>query len=98
MIRLRTESLRWCVAGFCVLIGALLLVTPHQFDALISSALGPNLSWWGGALLLSGCVLIASAVRAPRDRFAIGAHLLAASVLLLFAGGLAMVGLVTRAL
>ena len=50
MRELRISSLQWAVGVFCALIGALLLVVPHQFESPVETGLGLNLPWWGSEL------------------------------------------------
>src|SRR5688572_16574508 len=58
--RLRPALLRWSVSVFCALLGALMLVVPHQFAGPSFAPLRPWLTEWGVAFFAAGVALIAS--------------------------------------
>src|SRR5579884_1033884 len=61
MRELRISSLQWAVGVFCAVIGALLLVVPHEFESPIEQAFELSLPWWGTSFLLAGWILISIA-------------------------------------
>jgi len=88
MRELRISSLQWAVGIFCAVIGALLLVVPHQFESPIEKALELSPPWWGTSFLLAGWILIGIAALSygmPRWLL-LAAHLPAGAGLLLIAG------------
>jgi PAS domain S-box-containing protein len=88
MRELRISSLQWAVGVFCALIGALLLVVPHQFESPVETGLGLNLPWWGASFLLAGWILVGIAALSHRMRRSLvfAAHFPAGAGLLLIAG------------
>ncbi|MBA2447697.1 MAG: response regulator [Chloroflexi bacterium] len=91
----RIDTLRWAVGVFCAVIGALMLVAPHQFAAPSYAPLRPYLPWWGAAFLLAGAALVdVAAVARPRPQ-AIAAHLLGGAIILALAYGFAVTGVWT---
>jgi hypothetical protein len=46
--------LRWAVSVFCVLVGALMLIAPHQFAGASFAPLRPWLTEWGAAVVAAG--------------------------------------------
>jgi PAS domain S-box-containing protein len=80
------------VGAFIVTLGALMLVSPHQFAAPAYAALSPRLDWFGPGFLLAGAGLIAVATPGPRFRFVLLAHFWAGSMLLILAVGFALSG------
>lgn len=55
---IQVQTLEWMVGGFCAIIGALMLIAPHQFAIPAFSALQPYLGWWGGSFLFIGAMLL----------------------------------------
>lgn len=51
---LRIGLLQWTIGTFCAVVGALMLVSPHQFSQSASAALRPHLPWWGTFCLAGG--------------------------------------------
>jgi signal transduction histidine kinase/HAMP domain-containing protein len=86
---LSISSLQWVVGAFTATLGALMLVSPHQFAAPAYAYLAPHLAWFGPGFLLAGAGLIAVASPAPRLRFRLVAHAAAGAMLLVLAGGFA---------
>jgi signal transduction histidine kinase len=80
---------RWAAGTFCAALGALMLVTPHQFSAAFYVLLQPYLAWWGGVFLLAGAALITVPVLDTTRGLVIVSHLCAGVVLLLLAWGFA---------
>src|ERR1700682_2457624 len=62
---LRISSLQWVVGAFLATLGALMLISPHQFAAPTYAYLSPHLAWFGPGFLLAGAGLIAVASAAP---------------------------------
>ncbi len=81
------SSLHWTIGTFCLLIGAIMLVAPHQFDAIGYAALRPNLRTWGLLFLFAGSGVVLSTLLPARRIVAVIAHLLAAAALLTLAYG-----------
>ncbi|MCC7366804.1 MAG: response regulator [Chloroflexi bacterium] len=78
------DSLRQAIGLFSVLLGALLLVAPHQFSAAAFGLLRPYHPLLGAWVIGSGLLLMASTfLRTPRSTF-VATHLLAAAPLLAF--------------
>jgi amino acid permease len=44
---LKIQSLQWIMGLFCTVLGAVMLVMPHQFHAGVCLGLHPHLRWWG---------------------------------------------------
>ena len=84
-----TNSLRWVVGGLCALIGALILVAPHQYRSTPYALMMPHLAWWGAASLVAGSTLLGLAGFSSSRRLGHIGCLLAAIVLLAFALGFA---------
>ncbi|MBI4494049.1 MAG: sensor histidine kinase [Chloroflexi bacterium] len=96
---LRIGALQWAVGGYCMALGALMLVAPHHFHASVNAPLQPYLPGWGTIFLLAGAALVGISVFAPHSRsqplgrlclFAL--HFPAAAALLL-AGGVIVSGI-----
>jgi signal transduction histidine kinase len=58
------------------LIGAMMLIVPHQFTNISYALIVPHLTWWGVAFLLSGLALLAAGELQPRRPVLIVIHLL----------------------
>ncbi|GAC1549850.1 MAG: hypothetical protein NVS2B7_25870 [Herpetosiphon sp.] len=86
---MKIQSLQWMVGLYCAVIGTLILIVPHQFNAPVYALVQPLLMWWGSLFLLAGLSLIGVATLAPRRGIVIAVHLLAAVLLLLVAAGFA---------
>src|SRR5437764_13024347 len=78
----RIDTLQWFVGAFCLAVGALMLVTPHEFGASAYAALRPLLGVAGLAYLVGGGALVAVAVLRPGRGLTMAAHLGAACLLL----------------
>jgi len=85
-------TLQWTVGAFCAMLGALMLVAPHQFGTAHYTALQPHLPLWGTAFLLAGVGLPASAVLSPPRAVRIVVHLFAGAALLMVARGFIATG------
>ena len=79
------RTVEWAIGAFCALIGALMIVTPHQFSNPVYAPVRPALAAWGTGFLASGLGLMLIAVFRPRRRVAIAVHLLAGGLLLTLA-------------
>lgn len=89
-------TLQWAIGTFCNIIGALMLVAPHQFSAPIYTSLQPSLSFWGIAFLAAGISVLYTSVLAPRSRLIILAHVLVGAVLLMVIPGFVEAGALTE--
>ena len=83
MRELRIDTLRWAIGGFCAVIGALMLVAPHQFGSPAYATLRPLLPWWGAAFLLGGTGLLLVAALDLGRLLAVVAHVFVGAALLL---------------
>ncbi len=95
---MRITTLQWTVGMLCALMGAMMLIVPHRFEAPTYAAFLPLLLWWGVAFLLTGIGLLAAAVLAPLRWLAVVAHLSAGVMLLMVARGFASNGIWVRSL
>src|SRR5438477_881812 len=77
-----TRALTWLAGAQCLLLGALILVAPHQFAGRLYSPLQPHLVAWGGVFVVSGASLLATAALALAGRVRALAHLIAGGALL----------------
>src|SRR5689334_16402301 len=89
---LRIHTLQWSVGIFCALLGALMLVTPHQFASAAYAAFALQLPWWGGMFVAAGAALIAVTALAPQRAVVVAVHCGAGIVLLLLALGFTVTG------
>lgn len=62
---LRTATLGWGISLYCLIIGTLMLITPHQFGTRTFLPLQPILPWTGTGLLMAGASLLAALALAP---------------------------------
>lgn len=89
---LSLTSLRWVVGGFCVAMGVLLLVAPHQFSWPAFVWLQDQTTWWGLAFVAGGVCLLATVTLAPGFSLTVLAHLWAAGLLIALAAGFIRIG------
>jgi PAS domain S-box-containing protein len=94
----RTTTLTWATGLFCALLGALMLVAPHQFVSSAYPALRANTVAWGAAFLASGVGLLAAGALAPPRPWSVAAHAAAGAVLLVLAQGFGAAGGIAGAL
>ena len=87
MHNLRIVILQWAAGIFLAIVGALMLVAPHQFRSSTYLFIRPNLPWWGGLFLFAGCFLITVAALAPQRSISMVAHIVVGGALLLLASG-----------
>src|SRR3982751_5574306 len=92
MLSMRIVSLHWAVGTYCLLVGALMFVAPHQFDAPTYDAVRPLLRAWGALFLLSGAGLVVAATLVVSRSVSILAHVSASIALLALAYGFAITG------
>ena len=85
-------GLQWAVGIFSAVIGAGMLVSPHQFGSAAYSAFQTHLILWGTYFVLAGIALLANATLAPPRPVVILTHLCAGTGFLVLAGGFALVG------
>jgi signal transduction histidine kinase len=88
----RADPFRWLVALFCSFLGALMFVTPHQFDGSSYAGLRPLLPGWGLLFLVAGAALVATAVFAVPRVVTLLAHALTTLVLIVLTAGVVAVG------
>jgi diguanylate cyclase (GGDEF)-like protein len=81
---------------FCTVLGAVMLVIPHQFNAPVYLLLQPRLMWWGVLFLLIGMALIGVVTLAPARPILIAMHLVAGAALLTVAYGFATTAMSAR--
>jgi hypothetical protein len=93
---MRITTLQWAVGMFCALVGAMMLIVPHQVETSVYATLYRHLSWWGVTFLVAGLSVVGVAVFAPPQALAVAAHLLAGLLLLGVAGGFASNGIWVR--
>ncbi len=82
---LHPAFLRWAIGGFCVVVGALMLIVPHQFSSPVFWIIRPHLPWAGGVYLLAGMVLLTVTALRSRPPWQLAGHIGVAVVLLLHA-------------
>lgn len=85
------DNLRWAVGSITAIVGAMMLVDPHQFHAPVYAALQPQLLVWGAALILIGIGLITVAALAVAGPVQVAMYCLTGGALLALAYGLALV-------
>jgi signal transduction histidine kinase len=91
----RIATLKWAGGIFCVILGAMMLALPDQFEVRAFAALAPHAPWSGAAFLLGGGgLLIAGTFALPRW-LAVAPHFIAGCELLLLAHGYARAGVWT---
>src|SRR5262249_34482334 len=81
----RIGSLEWAIGTYCAVVGALMLVVPHQFDEVVYAAIREHAPAWGALFALTGCALIAVAALMPRRSVVIAVHFVAGTVVLVIA-------------
>jgi signal transduction histidine kinase len=91
MRNIRHEFLEWAVGIFCVLVGAMMLIVPHQFNTPSYSMLRPALDVWGVLFVMAGGLLLFTAVFKPHFGIVVFTHIAAGGLLLLLALGFAQV-------
>src|SRR4051812_39256546 len=79
---MRTGSFTWLVGIECALLGALMLVAPHQFGAVLYAPLQSHFVEWGGVFLLSGTCLLGVMALARSGVLRVVGHLVAGGSLL----------------
>jgi signal transduction histidine kinase/HAMP domain-containing protein len=70
----RVSTLQWIVGAFCGLMGALMLVAPHQFISMQQASGDIRLPLWGSAFLFAGIALFSISVMRPRASLVIAFH------------------------
>lgn len=85
---MRLTTLQWAVGMFSALLGAMMLIVPHRFEAATYAVLQPHLLWWGVAFLLAGAGVLAAAL-IPLRWLLLFTHLAAGMVLVVLATGFA---------
>src|SRR5437867_4063276 len=88
----RIGTLQWATGVYCALLGALILVAPHQFRTPDYAGSQLRLPWWGGAILLAGIGLLSVPVLKPAQALRAAAHVVAGTVLLTLAAAFAAAG------
>ena len=94
----RVQMLQAAVGTFCLLIGTLMLIVPHQFALAAYATFVPHLARWGMLFLVAGAALVAVGFLAlPRGVYLL-AHGLVGGALLLLAWGFVAAGAVVSGL
>jgi signal transduction histidine kinase len=62
---LAVDTLQWSLGLFCAVIGALMLVVPHQLNGAIYASITPHLTAWGLLGLAAGVALLSVPVTRP---------------------------------
>ncbi|MFO0983437.1 MAG: cache domain-containing protein [Planctomycetota bacterium] len=83
---LSISTLPWAVGVYCAVLGAMLLVVPHQFADLWGPIASSKTTFVAIASLVGGVGLLATAVFSPSWRSIRRAHLVAGAALLVVAG------------
>lgn len=83
--QLRVATLRWAIGGFCLAIGALMCVVPHQFSSPAFALIRAYLPWVGNIYLAAGAALIGVAALRPRRSLTMAGHAAAGGALLFYA-------------
>lgn len=81
----RTAILRWSLGAFCAVVGALMLIAPHQFLGPLFATLRPGLIAWGVVYFTAGSTLVATVALGIRGPLPIVAGVTSAAGLLLLA-------------
>jgi signal transduction histidine kinase len=87
-----SSGVRWAAGMYCVMVGTLALVAPHQFDRPVYVAFQPYLAGWGVLLLLAGAGMLLQDVLPLRCSVRAAAHALCGGALGGLAVGFAIVG------
>jgi signal transduction histidine kinase len=90
--RIRPALLRWAVGVFCALVGALMLIAPHQFAGPTFAPLRPWITGWGAAFFVAGVSLVATSAVGARGPVVIGACVSCALALLVLASSFLVAG------
>lgn len=80
--RVRPVLLRWAAGVYCALVGALMLIAPHQFAGPSFAPLRPWLTEWGAAFFLAGVALVSVSTLGLRGGLTTAACAATAGVLL----------------
>lgn len=83
---LRADTLGWGVSLYCLVIGTLMLITPHQFASRTFLPLQPVLPWTGSGLLIAGAALLVAVTLAPPPWVRAAAFIVVGGALLALAG------------
>jgi signal transduction histidine kinase len=87
MHNLRIGSLQWVVGAYCSVLGAILLVAPHDFDNSVIAAF-QNRSWiFGTGLLITGVAMFCVAILVPSRASTLAGHL-CSGILLIMLGSI----------
>ena len=92
VLRLDRRPLQWLSGVYLVLLGALVLIAPHQFDTASPGGFRLSLPWWGATFLLAGSALVMAASLGLPRRLAASAHGIVGAAYLLLAGGVLPLG------
>jgi len=65
MHNLRIGSLQWVVGAYCSILGAILLVAPHEFDVPLVTLFQTHTAIFGIGLLIAGAALFSVAILVP---------------------------------
>jgi PAS domain S-box-containing protein len=81
MHNLRIGSLQWVVGAYCSILGAILLVAPHEFDVPLVTLFQTHTAIFGIGLLIAGAALFSVAILVPSRPATMAAHLCAGILL-----------------
>lgn len=56
--QLRMKGLQWVTGLLCGIVGALMLIVPHQLSGQVYDAVRPDLPMWGAGALLAGLTML----------------------------------------
>lgn len=90
--RIRPALLRWAVSVFCALVGALMLIAPHQFAGPTFAPLRPWITLWGAAFFVSGVSLVLTSAVGLRGPFAVISCVSSALAVLILAFSFSLTG------
>jgi PAS domain S-box-containing protein len=89
---LRATILQWSTGLLCALLGAQMLIVPHQLSSQAYDIVRPQILVWGAATLLAGMTMLVVAATGRSRWLVLAAHAGVAIVLLLLAGVFAAAG------
>lgn len=88
----RITSLQWAIGAFSVLLGAMMLVAPHQFDSSEYATVRGNLLFWGVVFFVLGAATFAASALRLSNPLHWGIHIAGVASLLMLATGFAATG------
>ena len=88
--RVRPALLRWAVSVFCALVGALMLIAPHQFGGPLFAPLRSSIMPLGTAFFIIGVSLVITSTVGVRGSFVVASSVLGGCALFVLAGSFAL--------